>query len=352
MQFGLFTLFDYFPDRHNEVSYLHDTLDLMVDAEALGYDSVWVGEEHFYSFGICPSPQMFLTALAQRTTRIRLGTGISVMSLEHPLRKAEDFALLDILSHGRLNFGVGRGGVPAHFAGFGIDLQESRARSDEALEIIEKAWTQTRFSHEGRYWQIPELSVSPRPLQQPCPPIYRGILSASGFPAAAEQGHSVFFTPLMVPEPVLEQGVRDHRAVLEARGTTTAPNIFLYFLFIDNDYQVAIREAREVVSRYINLLIRDMPPKEFIESLPPGEGVRNLWDMFTSTAANVEARTIVGTPEQCRRRIAELQDRYGIEHMAFYVHPGGRDIGRARAGFELFAREVMPEFAAVADRVG
>jgi len=84
MQFGLLTLFDFFPERQNETAYYQDTLDLMIYAERLGFDSVWVGEEHFYSLGICPSPQLFLTALARETTRLRLGTAVSVLSLEHP----------------------------------------------------------------------------------------------------------------------------------------------------------------------------------------------------------------------------------------------------------------------------
>ena len=115
MQFGLFTLFDFFPDRQNEVVYYQDTLDFVIHAEKLGFDSVWMGEEHFYSFGICPSPQLFLTALARETTRMRLGTAISLLPFENPLRKAEDFAMLDILSGGRLNLGVGRGVIPKHF---------------------------------------------------------------------------------------------------------------------------------------------------------------------------------------------------------------------------------------------
>ena len=156
MQFGLFSLFDFFPDRQNEVAYYKDSLDLMIQADQLGYDSVWVGEEHFYSFGICPSPQLFLTALARETSQIRLGTAISLLPFEHPLRKAEDFAMLDILSNGRLNFGVGRGLIPKHFQGFQIKPQESRARYEESLAIIEKAWTEDSFSYEGQFWQIPE----------------------------------------------------------------------------------------------------------------------------------------------------------------------------------------------------
>src|SRR4030095_4328625 len=139
----------------------------MILAEQLGYDSTWVGEEHFYSFGICPSPQLFLTALARETTRMRLGTAISLLPFENPLRKAEDFAMLDILSNGRLNFGVGRGAIPKHFEGFCVDPQQSRARYEEALNIIKQAWTQDSFTYEGDFWQIPPLSVSPKPLQKP-----------------------------------------------------------------------------------------------------------------------------------------------------------------------------------------
>jgi alkanesulfonate monooxygenase SsuD/methylene tetrahydromethanopterin reductase-like flavin-dependent oxidoreductase (luciferase family) len=132
----LFTLFHFFPDRQSEVAYYKNTLECMIDAEQLGFDSVWVGEEHFYSFGICPSPQLFLTAVAQATTRVRLGTALSVLPLENPLRKAEDFAMLDILSGGRLIFGVGRGAYPKHFEGFRVPWLENRQRYEEALAII------------------------------------------------------------------------------------------------------------------------------------------------------------------------------------------------------------------------
>ena len=112
MKFGLFSLFDFFQDRQDEGRYYQDTLDLVIRSEQLGFDSVWLGEEHFYSFGICPSPQLFLTALARETTTLRLGTAISLLPFENPLRKAEDFAMLDILSNGRLDFGAGRGIIP------------------------------------------------------------------------------------------------------------------------------------------------------------------------------------------------------------------------------------------------
>ena len=167
MEFGLFSLFDFFRDKQDEVRYFQDTLDICILAEELGFDSIWLGEEHFYAFGICPSPQMFLTAVARETSRIRLGTAISLLPFENPLRKAEDFAMLDILSNGRLNFGAGRGIVPKHFEGFCVDQAESRARYEEALEIIRRAWTEDPFEYQGSFWQVPSLSVGPKPVQRP-----------------------------------------------------------------------------------------------------------------------------------------------------------------------------------------
>jgi len=341
MEFGLFSLFDFFPDRQNEISYYRETLDFLIYGEELGFDSVWVGEEHFYSFGICPSPQVFLAALARETSRIRLGTAISAMPFENPLRKAEDFAMLDILSGGRLNFGAGRGAYPKHFAGFRVPPLESRERYEEALEIIEQAWTQESFSYQGKFWQIPELSVSPKPLQKPHPPIYRGSASPEGFAAAGAKGHGVLAVPWLTLD--VKSGLATYRAALQAHGHSAVPSLFVYFLFIDGNYHRAMAEAREAIGRYVEVVMSAFPPA-FVEQLPPTNPIRTLRDRLRSMLDHIEERAIVGTPRDCRRRIAEVRDELGIEHMAFYFQAGARDLTRARQCVEVFAKDVMPEF--------
>jgi len=345
MQFGLFTLFDFFPGRQDEVAYYQDTLDLMIYAEKLGFDSVWVGEEHFYSFGICPSPQIFLTALARETTRLRLGTAISLLPFENPLRKAEDFAVLDILSGGRLDFGVGRGAIPKHFEGFRVSMQESRARYEEALEIIQRAWTQERFSYEGQFWQIPELSLSPKPLQKPYPPIYRGTLSPESFETAGRKGDRAFVVPwLTAPRPEeVKKRVEIYRALLREHGHDAGPSVFIFFVFIDRDRRSALAEAQETTRRYVERVSALVPP-EAMTAFRPSDPLKVFIELLTSLPDHLEERVIMGTPHDCRRRLAELRDEFGIEHAAFYLHAGARDIGRARQGLELFAREVIPEF--------
>src|SRR5215510_5616708 len=345
MQFGLLTLFDFFPERQHETSYYQDTLNLMIDAEQLGFDSVWVGEEHFYSLGICPSPQLFLAALARETTRLRLGTAVSVLPLEHPLRKAEDFAMLDILSGGRLDVGVGKGVFPKHFEGFQVSPQDMRARYEEALEIIEWAWTQERFSYEGKFWQIPELSLSPKPLQKPHPPIYRGLSSPEAFEPAGAKGHGALFVPWLNPATRLKEGIARYRAALRAHGHhAVPPSVFVFFLFIDQDYRQALAEARATTGRYVELGLLSIFPAGRPAHLPPDDPLRSLWDTITSMADHLEERAIIGTPQDCRRRLAEVREEWGIEHIAFYLHAGARDITRARQSLELFASEVMPEF--------
>jgi alkanesulfonate monooxygenase SsuD/methylene tetrahydromethanopterin reductase-like flavin-dependent oxidoreductase (luciferase family) len=344
VQFGLFTLFDFFRGQQDEVAYYRDTLELMILAEQLGYDSAWVGEEHFYSFGICPSPQLFLTALARETSRLRLGTAISLLPFENPLRKAEDFAMLDILSSGRLNFGVGRGIIPKHFEGFRTDPRESRARYEESLQIIRGAWTQDPFAYEGKFWQVPSLSLSPKPLQKPHPPIYRGTLSLEAFEGAAAAGDNAFVVPWLTGlHPEVRARVERYRTLLKEYGHPPTHTTFIFFLFIDRDRQVALREGCQTARAYIDLFSSFTPP-EALQQLRAGDPLKDFLDLARSLPEHLEERAIVGTPAECRRRLAELRDEFGIDQVAFYFHAGARDPQRARYGIELFANEVMPDF--------
>lgn len=347
MQFGLFTLFDFFRDRQDEVAYYRETLDIMIQAERWGFDSVWVGEEHFYSFGICPSPQIFLTALARETSHLRLGTAISLLPFDNPLRKAEDFAMLDILSNGRLNFGVGRGIIPQHFEGFRVDPRESRARYEEALAIIRRAWTEDSFSYEGSFWQVPSLSLSPKPVQKPHPPIYRGTLSLESFEGAAAAGDNAFVVPwLSAPHPEVRSRVRRYRTLLKEHGHPEKRTTFIFFLFIDRDHQVAVRDGRETTRAYVQH-ISSYVPQSVLQRMRSDDPLKNFMDLMRSMPDEVEERAVAGTPAECRRRLAELDDEFGLDQVAFYFHAGGRDVRRARRGLELFANEVMPEFRSV-----
>src|SRR5262250_2617171 len=169
MRFGFF---DQLPcaDSQSESQRYHDILAQIELGDQLGFDTVWLGELHFgRSSSILACPLMILAAAAQRTKRIRLGTAVTLLPLHNPVKMAEDAATLDVLSDGRLEFGVGRGATPIYFAGYNVPQEESRERFEESLEVILRAWTSERLTYQGKYFRVQELSLAPRPVQKPYP---------------------------------------------------------------------------------------------------------------------------------------------------------------------------------------
>jgi alkanesulfonate monooxygenase SsuD/methylene tetrahydromethanopterin reductase-like flavin-dependent oxidoreductase (luciferase family) len=252
--------------------------------------------------------------------------------------------MLDILSDGRLNFGVGRGIIPKHFEGFCVNPQESRARYEESLAIIRGAWTQDPFSYEGKFWQVPSLSLSPKPLQKPHPPIYRGTLSMESFEGAAMAGDNAFVVPwLSGTHPQVRKRVERYRTLLKEQGHPQTRTTFIFFLFVDRDHQAAMRDGIESTRNYTQLFTSFVPP-EVMQKFRPTDPFKAFLDLAISISDNLEERAVVGTPAECRRRLTELNDEFGLDQVAFYFHAGARDPKRARYGLELFANEVMPDF--------
>jgi alkanesulfonate monooxygenase SsuD/methylene tetrahydromethanopterin reductase-like flavin-dependent oxidoreductase (luciferase family) len=171
MKFGLFYQLPCATTQDAATRY-QETIEQIVYAEELGFDTAWLAELHFNPlFSIMPAPLLVAAALAQRTTRIRLGTAVLLLPLQHPVRTAEEAAVVDLLSQGRLDLGVGRGMIAIHFQGFNVPREESRERFEEALTIITHAWTREVFQFDGKYYHVPETAVVPKPMQKPHPPL-------------------------------------------------------------------------------------------------------------------------------------------------------------------------------------
>ena len=163
MDFGIFTMFST-REGLSQAQVFQEWLGLVQVAEESGVDTLWLGESHFRpQRAVLASPLVGASAVAARTKRIRVGTAVTLLPLHHPLECAEQAATADVLSGGRLEFGVGRGSIPSQFHGFRVPLAENRARFDEALEIIRLAWTKERFSYRGAFYQVEEIAVVPRP---------------------------------------------------------------------------------------------------------------------------------------------------------------------------------------------
>lgn len=167
MKFGLHYQLPCSPTQ-SAVQRYRDTIAQAVYAETLGFESVWPVEQHFDAgFSILPSPLLLLSAIAERTQTLRLGIGIILLPLSHPVRVAEEIATLDVLSNGRVEFGIGRGVFPSHFTGFGIPQEESRERFLEALQVVRQAWTTERCSFKGSSLPSPISRLSPNRCNSP-----------------------------------------------------------------------------------------------------------------------------------------------------------------------------------------
>src|SRR5260370_1040699 len=222
MRFGFFDQLPCAPG-YSEPQRYKDILAQIELGDAVGFDTVWLGEIHFIrEFSILADPLMVLAAAAQRTSRIRLGTAVTLLPMHNPVKIAEEAAIADILSNGRLEFGVGRGTAPQHYAGYGIPQEESRERFDEALDFIIGAWTDEPFSFEGKYFHAHELSVVPRPLQSPHPPVRIAAHSPDTFPFAAGRHFPIFATPMINPPDKLKAGLAVYRDGLGGAPADTA----------------------------------------------------------------------------------------------------------------------------------
>src|SRR5437763_7238364 len=163
-------------------------IEQMAWAEELGFDSLWLSEHHFIEYGLSVSPTVLAAAAAMRTRRVRIGLAAAILPFHDPIRLPQELAMVDILSGGRLDVGVGRGNRPVEFEGYRGPQIESRERFDETLAILIRAWTSERFSFEGRHFTIPEVRVIPKPLQQPHPPLYIVCVSPDTIEATALRG--------------------------------------------------------------------------------------------------------------------------------------------------------------------
>src|SRR5262249_15380354 len=159
------------------------------------YEAVWLAEHHFNTYSVCPSVHLMGMHVASRTKRLRIGTAISIAPMYHPLRLAEEVALLDVLSGGRVNWGAGRGNDPVEFGVFGLDRDSSYTRFRENVDVVLRAWKEERLTYQGEFINVQNVEVLPKPLQQPHPPVWLAASSPDAIDYAASEGYSILMDP-------------------------------------------------------------------------------------------------------------------------------------------------------------
>ena len=348
MKFGLLFNTDYHAEVHGPpAEYYGHILDQIVLAEELGFHSAWFGEHHYsaYSFG---APAVMATAAAARTSRIRLGTGVSLLPIHNPIRLAEEYATLDVLSGGRLEYGVGRGFLRYALDLFGVDEDESHERYREALQLILRAWTSREpFSFEGRFWSVADYQFFPRPLQAPHPPIYASAtLTPESFVWTANQGFHLA-TACFVPNKLgVRTGIELYRKTLEEAGFDPRSREVagVFQMYCGESHAEAHAVAGRKVIRYLDFFgsIDAKSPHRSKSYEHHRGGTKGMFEGITSEMLDEQQLLLISDPKGLIERIEWAVDYYGLDYFLLEVGQGGLPHERVMESLTRFAKEVIP----------
>jgi alkanesulfonate monooxygenase SsuD/methylene tetrahydromethanopterin reductase-like flavin-dependent oxidoreductase (luciferase family) len=301
-----------------------DYLDYAVEAEALGYRSSFLVEHHFTGWNQVSATLMLQTALAMRTTTMRLGTAVIVLPWHNPVLLAEQAATLDLISGGRLDFGVGKGYRHNEFAGFRIPPEEAEPRFDESVEVMTKAFvSRQRFSYHGKFWQFDDIVVEPPPSQQPHPPFWVAAGSDASIRKAAQRGFNLILDQYASPE-VLGQRIALYRAADMANGRIAVARQ-AYVANDRADAEAALQKQAAWTKRTVE-----------VSRAPDGKTGSHVL-AYAATTEGTEANALYGTPDEIGETLGRLQAA-GVEYVILTLMGGKEQLRR-------FAREVMPAFA-------
>lgn len=307
-----------------------DYIDYVIEAEALGYCSTFMVEHHFTGFGQVSASLNLLTWIAARTSTLRLGTAVLVLPWHNPVLLAEQAATLDLLSDGRLDFGIGRGYRHGEFDGFCIPIDEAQARFDESVDVITRAWTaDNRFSHHGKFWQFENIIVEPPTRQKPHPPFWQGAGHASSIERVAARDHNLLIDQFC-PLAVVGERLACYRAALAAHGHRYRPHRVgaarAFMVTRTEDEKQAALERRFMAQQRMAGVSVDAHGKN-------ASSIMAFSDMREAS----DESAMYGTPDEIVRKLEKLQ-AMGVDYVLLN---GG---GTSRENLRRFAREIMPAF--------
>jgi alkanesulfonate monooxygenase SsuD/methylene tetrahydromethanopterin reductase-like flavin-dependent oxidoreductase (luciferase family) len=335
LQFGIF---DHLDDNGIPLADLFETrLKLVEQYDRAGFRSYHIAEHHSTPLGMAPSPSVFLAAVAQRSERLRFGPLLYVTPMYHPLRIAEEVVMLDHMSRGRLELGLGRGASPIEIATFDVDPESAPAMNREAAEVILKALTSDILDHEGKFYRFKNVRIAARPLQKPIPPLWFAPIEPSRAADAARiKGNMV----TLIPNAGVKALTDAYRAAWLGQGNSAADipllGVFRHVVVADTDAKARdlIRGAYRQWRRHMAFLwewggipfpIGMVYPDEF-EAL---EGMK---------------MGVAGSPETVRRYITDTVEQTGINYFVSDMIFGSLPYEAASRSVDLFAKEVMPAF--------
>jgi alkanesulfonate monooxygenase SsuD/methylene tetrahydromethanopterin reductase-like flavin-dependent oxidoreductase (luciferase family) len=331
MRFALTTDFRNPPDSGRTSAEVYaDVIDHMVWAESLGFDAAYIFEHHFTGDSYIPSPMMAATAIAARTKRIRIGPDIAILPLYDPVRVAEDGALLDVISNGRLDFGVGLGYRAIEYAGYGLDLQKRGARANEALQIIRGLWQGETVTFHGQHFQVDGARLTPTPVQRPNPPIWVGGFSKAAVRRAAKYGDG-YIGPSN--KTIYEMYLKELRAAGKDPASARVMGGDLWLVVAEDPDRTFSVYAPHLIY-WFNSYAKWFEGTD-TSPWPPFQNAEAL-----KASGLVNILTPVDAVKYLKQRIAEVP----VEMFTMMLSPPGIPLSKIEGHIELFAQKVMPHF--------
>jgi alkanesulfonate monooxygenase SsuD/methylene tetrahydromethanopterin reductase-like flavin-dependent oxidoreductase (luciferase family) len=319
-------------------------------AETLGFDGIWLAERHFSPPGgaalissIGSAPLLLATAIATRTSRLRIGTAVLLLPLGHPVRMAEEVATLDHLSQGRLDLGIGRSSFPRAYEGYNVPYEESRQRFREYLEVMRLAWTQPHVSYTGTFYTCRDLEVIPKPYQQPYPPLHQAAAMRDTFAAIGTMGLALLVALIGTPMSELATVIAEYQAAWQAAGHTGQGEVRLRLpIYVADTLNNAQADPYPSVMPYYERLRQGyLRSAQRFES---AERTARAAQLASLTYEEVlQERVVFGTPRHVAGRLRTLQQ--ALDLSGIIVEPnvgGGMPSELVARSMRLFAQEVAP----------
>jgi len=359
-------------DERSEWRIYKEALEQIELADRLGFDTVWAVEHHFLTeFAHSSAPEVFLTAAAARTKRIRIGHGVVLLpsKFNHPIRVAERAAALDLISDGRLEFGTGRSSQYEQ-AGFEIDTEQSREMWQESLEMIPRMWTEDPFEHRGRFVSVPPRSILPKPLQKPHPPLWMAATSPQSWELAGRNGIGILGLTIFVSIPQLQERVRAYREALKqakpvGKFINDQIGAFTIVHVAETRAQAVANGATDAAINYLLYAFRILggganpgdagmqrdKAADEIKSTPYRDMIAKEYPIIVKMMKNEctfddldqEDMVIVGDVDECTRKVERYKNA-GLDHFIALMQADRIPHEKVMRSIELFGTEIIPRF--------
>jgi alkanesulfonate monooxygenase SsuD/methylene tetrahydromethanopterin reductase-like flavin-dependent oxidoreductase (luciferase family) len=348
IEFGYFTLSDnhYENNTRSPNQFVADIKAEALYADTLGMHSAWIGEHHFNSLGVLSCPDLVLAYIAARTKHIRLAPAVTVLPLHHPIRVAEQWATLDLLSNGRVDFAAGRGYDKREYLPFGVSFEDNQGIFEEGLELVRRLWeAEDRISHHGKHYSFDDVRITPKPVQRPIP-TYVASFSKLSIELAARLGCNLVVAPFAAAMSFggLKQVVDLYNETCVEHGQKPGRVMCSYFThFADNAQQERAQRERQV--RYYKECVIPAFPSD-PKTAPPSyryfiEMVERLQKVKPEDLT--ENSVLLGSSQQMTDTLKKAEAA-GISEVILYVNVGLKPHAQVKDEMERFMREVAPTF--------